>query len=174
MVIAKSERLCLRHFHIADLDQICAVFCDPEVMRFGPGPQSRAWVQDWLRGCLEDYYCKWGFGLWAVQLTSESRVIGFCGLTRFDDIDGQSEIELGYRFARAHWGHGFGTEAAQIVRDYAFQSLGLPRLVSIISAENGPSMRIAEKIGFHHEKDVEFKGKMQRLYTRANEKFVTE
>src|SRR5947209_7792395 len=100
MLIAKCERLFLRHFHIADFDDICAVFCDPEVMRFGPGPQSQEWVQEWLRKCLEDYYSKWGFGLWAVVLSSESRVIGFCGLTRFDNIDGQPEIEVGYRIAR--------------------------------------------------------------------------
>ena len=49
-------------------------------MRFGPGPQSREWVQRWLLGCLEDYYRKWGFGLWAVVHKPDRRVIGFCGL----------------------------------------------------------------------------------------------
>src|SRR6516225_10932433 len=130
MMIAEAQRVFLRHFHVADLDAMAEVFGDPEVMRFGHGPQSRDWVQEWLRGCLEDYYQKWGFGLWAVVHKPDRRVIGFCGLTRFDDIDGRPEIEIGYRLARAFWGRGLATEAARAVRDYAFGILVLPRLVS--------------------------------------------
>lgn len=37
------------------------------------------------------------------------QVIDFCGLTRFDDVDGQPETEIGCRFARTHWGHGYAT-----------------------------------------------------------------
>lgn len=101
MLIAKAERLFLRHFHVADPDAMVVVFGDAEVMRFGRGPQPKEWVQEWLRACLEDYYQKWGFGLWAVVHQSDRRVIGFCGLTRFDNIGGQPEIEIGYRLARA-------------------------------------------------------------------------
>jgi RimJ/RimL family protein N-acetyltransferase len=164
MLIAEAPRLFLRHFHVADLDAMADVFGDPEVMRFGPGPQSRDWVQSWLRGCLEDYYQKWCFGLWAVVLKADRRVIGYCGLTRFDDIAGQPEIELGYRLARAFWGRGLATEAARAARDYAFGLLGLPRLVSIIDPLNLASIRVAEKCGLHHEKDVTFRENLRKLY----------
>jgi RimJ/RimL family protein N-acetyltransferase len=164
MVIVEAERLFLRHFHVADLDALALVFGDPEVMCFGRGPQTREWVRNWLRGCLEDYYQKWGFGLWAVTLTAERRVVGYCGLTRFDDIDGRPEIELGYRLARAYWGRGLATEAARAVRDYAFGILVLPRLVSVIDPANSRSVRVAEKTGLRYEKDVIFQGKPNRLY----------
>jgi RimJ/RimL family protein N-acetyltransferase len=163
-MIAETQRVLLRCFHVADLDAMAAVFGDPEVMRFGPGPQSREWVQGWLRGCLEDYYRKWGFGLWAVVHKSDHRVIGFCGLTRFDDIDGQPEIEIGYRLARAFWGRGLATEAAEAVRDHALGVLVLPRLVSIIDPHNEASIRVATKIGLRHEKDVLFRGNPRQLY----------
>jgi len=52
-----------------------------------------------------------------------------------------------------------------MVREYAFNTLGLFRLVSIMNCDNGKSIRVAEKIGFHYEKDIEFKGKTQRLYS---------
>jgi RimJ/RimL family protein N-acetyltransferase len=164
MVIADSERVFLRHFHVADLDAMTEVFGDPEVMRFGRGPQSREWVQRWLRGCLEDYYQKWGFGLWAVGHKADRRVIGFCGLTRFDDIDGRPEIELGYRLARAYWRQGLATEAARAARDHAFGALVLPRLVAAIDPANVRSIRVAEKTGLRYEKDVIFQGKPSRLY----------
>jgi|SRR5579884_7502 len=164
MLIAQAERLFLRHFHVADLEAMTAVFGDPEVMRFGRGPQPREWVQAWLRKCLEDYYQKWGFGLWAVVFKPDRRVIGFCGLTRYDDIDGQTEIEIGYRLARAFWGRGLATEAVQEVRDYAFGILSLPRLIAIIDPQNTASIHVAQKAGLSYEKDVMFREKLQRLY----------
>src|SRR5579871_5816845 len=167
MMIAEAQRLFLRCFHVADLDAMMEIFGDAEVMRFGLGPQSRDWVQTWLRGCLEDYYCKWGFGLWAVVHKPDLRVIGFCGLTRFDNIDGQVEIEIGYRLARAYWGRGLATEAALAVRDYAFGVLAMRRLVAIIDPLNGPSIRVAEKTGLRYEKEVLFRGNLRHLYVIA-------
>ena len=123
MIIAQTPRLILRHFHILDGDAMDRVHCDPEVMPFGRGVQTAEWVRKWLRGCLEDYHQKWGFGQWAVVEKASRQVIGYCGLTLFDDIDGQGETEIGYRLARAHWGRGYAAEAAAAVRDYAFDIL---------------------------------------------------
>lgn len=164
MMIADATRLFLRCFHVADLDAMMEIFGDAEVMRYGPGPQSQDWVRNWLNGCLEDYYRKWGFGLWAVVHKPDRRVIGFCGLTRFDDVDSRVEIELGYRLARAFWGRGLATEAAAATRDYAFRILALPRLVSIIDPHNTPSIRVAEKTGLRYEKQVLFRGDHRDLY----------
>ena len=163
MIIAEGERIFLRHLHIADVENMCAVWGDSEAMRFG---QSREKVEQMIKGCLEDYYQKWGFGLWAVVLRADVTLVGYCGLTRFDNIDGQAEIELGYRLAPKYRGHGLATEAARLVQAYAFDTLGLRRLVSIISPENTQSIRVAEKIGFRYEKSVQSPGcKMQRLYS---------
>ena len=174
MVIAEAQRVFLRHFHVADLDAMAGVFGDPEVMRFGAGPQPRDWVQNWLRGCLEDYYQKWGFGLWAVVHKPDRRVIGFCGLTRFDDIDGQPEIEIGYRLARTFWGRGLATEAVRVAREYAFDVLVLPRLVSIIDPRNGASIRVVEKNGLRYEKDVIFRENLRKLYVIHGAEFAEQ
>jgi [ribosomal protein S5]-alanine N-acetyltransferase len=164
VVIAEAPRVFLRHFHVADLDARAEVFGDPEVMRFGPGPQARDWVQRWLRGCLEDYHQKWGFGLWAVVHKPDRRVIGFCGLTHYDDLDGQPETEIEYRLARASWGRRLATEAAVAVRRYAFDALVLPRLIAVIDPRNEGSIRVANKTGLRYEKDVEFRGSPCHLY----------
>ena len=164
MVIAVTPRLILRHFHVVDGDAMDRVFGDPEVMRYGSGVQTPEWVRKWLRGCLEDYYQKWGFGLWAVVEKQSREVIGFCGLSRFADVGGQPETEIGYRLARAYWGRGFATEAAAAVRDYAFGELGLKRLISIIERQNGASVRVAEKTGMRYEKNVVFQGFAASVY----------
>jgi [ribosomal protein S5]-alanine N-acetyltransferase len=164
MLIAETERTFLRHFHAADLDDMAGLFADPEVMRFGKGPQSREWTGLWLRGCLEDYFRKWGFGLWAVVLRTDRRAIGYCGLTLFGDVDGREEIELGYRLARGHWGRGLATEAAGAARDYAFGHLDLRRLIALTDPENVRSARVAVKTGLRHEKDTLFRGKQVHVY----------
>jgi ribosomal-protein-alanine N-acetyltransferase len=69
------------------------------------------------------------------------------------DIEGEPCIELGYDLASEYWGRGLATEAACAVRDYAFATLGLDRLVSLIRADNRASQRVAEKVG------------MERLHT---------
>jgi RimJ/RimL family protein N-acetyltransferase len=164
MFIAETDRVRLRHFHIGDGTAMDRVFGDPEVMRYGRGPQSPEWVRRWLRGCLENYHLKWGFGLWAVIERESGEVIGYCGLSHFDDIAGQAEIEIGYRLARAYWGRGYATEAARAVRDYGFATLGLPRLVSIIDPRNIASAKVAEKTGLRYEKDAIFKEVPVHIY----------
>lgn len=157
MVILETERLFLRHFHIGDAEAMNAVFCDTEVMRFGDGVQTLQWVREWVRTCSYTYE-KWGFGPWAVGEKSSSNTIGYCGLFCFDDVLGKPEVEIGYRLARAHWGNGYATEAVCAVRDYAFEMLGLSRLIAMIDPGNVASVRVAEKAGLRYEQDVMFAG----------------
>ena len=135
MIILETERLLLRQFHIFDGEALECVFGDPEVMYFGPGIQTRSWIHHWLHGCLENYQ-KLGFGPWAVVENAGRTVIGYAGLFHFPEIDGQPEIEIGYRLARRCWGQGFATEAAAAIRDYAFNVLCLPRLIALIDPQN--------------------------------------
>jgi [ribosomal protein S5]-alanine N-acetyltransferase len=164
MLIAETERLFLRHVHIVDGEAMDRIFGDAEVMKYGRGTESPEWVRRWLRGCLEDYHQKWGFGLWAVVEKKSRETIGYCGLSRFEDVGGQPETEIGYRLARGYWGQGFATEAVRAVRDYGFGTLCLSRLIAIIDARNVASIRVAEKIGMRYEKDVVFQGFLDGVY----------
>ena len=157
MVIVKTERLILRYFEPIDSQAMMDVFGDAEVMRFGDGVQTREWVEAWLRTCLENYQRR-GFGPYAVVEQSTGDVIGYCGLFYFPDMHGQPEIELGYRLRRAAWGQGYATEAARLVRDYAFHTLHIKRLIALIDPDNVPSIRVAEKIGLHYESEVMLEG----------------
>jgi RimJ/RimL family protein N-acetyltransferase len=153
-----TERLMLRHFNIHDNKPLYSIFGDAEVMSFGDGVQTKAWIKTWLHTCIEHYYPDWGFGPYAVVEQYSQKVIGYCGLHLFSDVDGQPEVELGYRLARAAWGQGYATEAARAVRDFAFASLGLKRLIAMIDPFNVASIRVAEKIGMRYEKDIIFVG----------------
>jgi [ribosomal protein S5]-alanine N-acetyltransferase len=154
MFLLTTERLFLRHFHMRDAEPMARVFGDPEVMRFSEGVRTKEWIQNWLRTCLEHYYPACGFGPYAVVERNNQEVIGYCGLFFFPELGGQAEVEIGYRLARSAWGKGYATEAARAVRDYAFNTLALERLIAMIDPSNLASIRVAEKIGMHYEKDI--------------------
>jgi len=133
------------------------VFGDAEVMRFGDGVQPKDWVREWLRLCIESYRTR-GFGSYAVVEQSSGNLIGYCGLFHFPDVNGRPEIEIGYRLARSVWGKGYATEVARAIKDHAFSTLGINRLIAIIDPANAASIHVAEKIGMRYEADVMFDG----------------
>jgi RimJ/RimL family protein N-acetyltransferase len=149
-----------------DLEPMYRIFGDADVMQFGDGVQTKEWVNAWLHTCLERYQI-WGYGPYAIIEQCSQNVIGYCGLFFFPNIDGQAEVEIGYRLAQSTWGQGYATEAAKAVRDYAFTTLGIKRLIAMIDPSNAASIRVAEKIGMHYEKDVRFEG-----YTHPDHVYV--
>jgi [ribosomal protein S5]-alanine N-acetyltransferase len=62
-------------------------------------------------------------------------------------MDDMNAAELGYDFRSEFWNQGYATEAACAVRDYAFDVLHLPQLISLIRVGNLASRRVAEKVG---------------------------
>jgi RimJ/RimL family protein N-acetyltransferase len=58
-----------------------------------------------------------------------------------------AQPELGWALIRPHWGHGYATEAAIAIRDWAHESRSISGLVSLISPDNVRSQRVAEKLG---------------------------
>jgi [ribosomal protein S5]-alanine N-acetyltransferase len=169
MVIARTRRLTLRHFHPSDGEAMDRVFGDPEVMRYGDGMRTPEWVRRWVAGWTDQYYLAWGFGMWAVVEDSSGAVIGYCGLSRFPGRCAAGDTEIGFRLARPYWGRGFATEAACAVRDHAFETLALPRLIAIIDPGNLASIRVAEKIGMRYAKDVSVEG-----YTHPDRVYALE
>jgi ribosomal-protein-alanine N-acetyltransferase len=57
---------------------------------------------------------------------------------------------LGFVLARAHWGHGLGSEAAREVLRYAFETLALEQVTAETATRNFASLRILAKLGFKH------------------------
>ncbi len=163
MTILETPRLLLRVFEETDLDAFAAIEADPEVMRyFTSGPRSREHAGrgvTWFR----ELQVKYGYSLWAVVHKADNHFIGFSGLVP-QHIDGNLEVEIGYKLAKAYWNQGLATEAARAVRIWAFQNLDVPHLISIIDLANVASQRVAEKTGMRYVRNVEYDGKACRIY----------
>jgi RimJ/RimL family protein N-acetyltransferase len=152
MQILETPRLILREFRTEDVDALALVLSDREAMRFYPEPFDRSGVEEWIGRNLRRY-AKNGHGLWAMVLKENGELIGDCGLT-VQEVDGASEIEIGYHVRRDHWGQSLATEAARACRDFGFARLPVERLISLIRPENLASRRVAEKNGMTIWKEV--------------------
>lgn len=128
-----------------DLPQLRAILQDAETMTAYEGPFDDAMVAGWLANNL-DRYERDGAGLWAVELRGTARMIGQCGLTR-QHILGDDVVEVGYLFNRAHWHHGYATEAARTCCDHAFGTLGVSRVYAQVRDTNIASMNVAIRCG---------------------------
>ena len=58
---------------------------------------------------------------------------------------------LGYWVDKDRAGHGIAPTSVALVTDFCFQTLGLHRMEINIRPENGPSLRVVEKLGFRDE-----------------------
>ena len=142
----ETTRLLLRPMQATDMEALLCIFTDSKVMAaFASAPFDRHQMAEWLQRNL-DHQAAWGYGLYAVILKTDGLLIGDCGLEVMD-IEGTQVPELGYDFRSQYWNQGFATEAALAVRNYAFNTLRLPQLISLIRVGNVPSQRVAEKIG---------------------------
>ncbi len=162
MIVLETERLLFRPLTDADLDELAALYADPDVMRFLGGPRSRDEVQHVLKEYIREYQI-YGHSFFATILKKDQRFIGHCGLLK-QEVEEQPEIELAYVLARPYWQQGLALEGAQALKEYGLQKLGFPRLVSLIPPDNRASIHIAEKIGMHYDRDVDQWGQHFRLY----------
>jgi RimJ/RimL family protein N-acetyltransferase len=142
----ETQRLVLRSMRPSDIDALLLIFTDPKVMAsFGGELFTREQMGRWLQRNL-DHQDEFGYGLFSVIHKETSLLIGDCGLEQMD-VEGVVAAELGYDLRSDYWNQGLATEAAMAVRDYAFNVLQLPQLISLIRLGNEASRRVAEKVG---------------------------
>jgi RimJ/RimL family protein N-acetyltransferase len=145
-----AGRVRLRWLEPLDAGALLEIFGDPAVMRYWsspPLPDRRA-AEDLLaeiHACFE----RRELFQWGVALAENDRVIGTCTLAWLHAESRRAE--LGFALGRAHWGHGYMSEALLALLDFAFGPLGLRRLEADIDPRNESSLRLVERLGFMRE-----------------------
>lgn len=154
MIILETPRLRLRRLIPEDLDALWALYRDPEVTRFIPdAPRTRDAAREELEWFQHGHPRRPELGLWATIHKESGQFIGRCGLLPWT-IDGQAEVEVAYALAKVYWGQGLATEAARAIAQYAFERLGLTRLICLVDQENAASSGVARRIGMTFEKEM--------------------
>ena len=159
-----TDRLVLRRSRSEDAETISAYRSDPEVHRQQgwerTDPESvRADIEEmatripgepggWVQFSLED---------------RDGRLVGDVGISPADGEPGV--LKVGYTVSPAFQGRGYATEAVRALVDYAFRTLGADVVRAYASADNVPSIRVAENVGMTlverftgHDEDGEWSG----------------
>lgn len=155
MKILETDRLILRHLLPDDLDQLFALYRDPEIRRYFPeGTLTYAETKEELEWFLNGHPDHPELGLWATIHKPTDQFIGRCGLLPWT-IEERAEVEVAYLLAKDYWGQGLATEAARAIAQYGFEQLHLSRLICLITPGNVASEKVATKIGMAFEKAIE-------------------
>jgi RimJ/RimL family protein N-acetyltransferase len=158
----ESERLWIRRFEDSDLAPFMAYRNDPKVARY------QSWdscdEQEARTFILEMQSAQPGVpGEWfqfAIESKETGELIGDCAL-RVDEHE-PYRAEIGFTLAREYQERGFASEAVSRLLDYAFDALGLHRIVAIADCRNASSVALLERLDLRREghflENVWFKG----------------
>jgi len=141
----RSARLDLRALTEADLDLVSALSRDPRVMMPLGGllnaDESAAWLERQLR-----HFHEHGYGRYVV--TRDAEFVGLVGLSRTDFDRGLVPgVEIAWRLAFHHWGHGYATEAAHAAIQEGFSRFDLPEVIAVTSTNNLRSRSVMTRLG---------------------------
>lgn len=145
-----TARLRLRPFDDSDANDLFAMHSNAFVLRYWDAPpwSDHARAERFIGACRQMAEEGTGVRL-AVDRSSDESFIGWCSLTRWNP-DYRS-ASMGYCFDDAAWGHGFATEAARALLQWAFDTLELNRVQAETDTRNTASARVLEKLGFDRE-----------------------
>lgn len=167
--VLETPRLTLRGHTRADFDALAALWADPDIVRFITGkPSTRE--ESWAR--LLRYPGMWaliGYSFWAIEEKASGALIGEGGFADF-----QREItppidapEMGWALAPRVQGKGYAFEAMSAAITWGEAQFGRRDFACIISPENVPSIRLAERLGFNEVARGEYKALPTVFFRRA-------
>jgi RimJ/RimL family protein N-acetyltransferase len=152
----KASRLILREWRDSDLDAFAALNADPRVREFFPSVLTRAESAASIER-MRAHAAEHGFGFWCIEVPGVADCVGMCGLANaYFEAPFTPCVEIGWRLAHEHWGHGYASEAAQAALDHGFLTLHLPEIVAFAVVANARSRRVMERIGMTYNPADDF------------------
>jgi [ribosomal protein S5]-alanine N-acetyltransferase len=141
MIEIETDRLKLRQFTSADLDELAKINAEPKTRGFmWDGPKDREATARDLERWVEEY--GQGFGHLAMVYKPDGELIGHCGLTQKD-----GRVVLSYALREDYWCKGLAPEACRAVLRYGFEQLGLEEIGTGTHAENRAWRGMMERLG---------------------------
>ena len=146
----RTSRLLLRQVVRADAAALFAIHSDADWMRwYGVDPVVTLDQAEQLA----DLFASWakdGTGYrWALERREDRKLIGTCGLFRWNKS--WRNCVIGYEIRRDCQRQGYMREALQAVLDYGFNNMVLHRIQAETHPDNAASIALATGLGFRFE-----------------------
>jgi ribosomal-protein-alanine N-acetyltransferase len=147
-LMLETERLVLRPLVADEVDSLHRISNEPTVRLYlwDDKPISEATIKS-LIVQSDRMFSKEKIGLFGIRMRGRGDLLGFCGFVR---LGGMEESELWYELTHKAWGKGIATEAAWACVRYAFEEVGMKRVIAGVDASNTASLRVTEKLGMKY------------------------
>lgn len=152
----ETERLILRGWTDADVEAWADMNADPRVMEFFPStlPRHDSYESaQRLRTELEER----GYGWFVMELKEHP---GFAGVVAVCEVRWEAPFrpkrEIGWRLPAHAWGHGYATEGAKALLEFARDTLGWDEIVAFTAKTNVRSRRVMEKLHMTYDPRDDF------------------
>jgi RimJ/RimL family protein N-acetyltransferase len=160
-----TERLLLREGRRSDFEDFATILMEPKKRPSAPEPVDRrtAWR---LFSASQGAWVLDGLGAWSIEERATGAFVGTIGVFYREPppCPNPEDLEIGWNLVERFRGRGFATEAARAGVTHAFETLKAPRIVAHVDHDNEPSIRVAEKLGMHYEREVPFYDVRLRRY----------
>jgi len=151
-----TPRLLLREWRHSDRAAFAQMNADARVSEFLVRPVTRA-DSDEMVDRVDRCWRERGYGLWAAERRDSAAFIGYVGLWPATfDAPFTPAVEVGWRVAHEHWGHGFATEGAVEALRFGFEVMDMPEIVSFTAGANLRSIRVMQRLGMHQDPAGDF------------------
>ena len=166
--VLTTERLILTPVAITDFDDLKAIWSDEGFTRAITG---RGLTQEevWFR-LLRDlgHWQALGRGNWSMRSRANGEYVGSVGVLHYMcNLDPPfASPELGWGVASAFQGKGLAREGLEAALDHVDTVMGVPRTVCMISPDNTPSLKLAERVGYVRYADGFYKDHVVHLLDR--------
>lgn len=146
--ILQGKHILLRGLELSDVDELMKYWNNPELQQFLSKPRiaSRHEEIDWIRNTWErrrkgEAYI---FGLF---LHGQDLYIGNIEIRIIDDIAQRGLLGIAI-FNPSCWNKGYGTEAIELLLNFAFSSLNLHTIELEVFSFNKRALACYKKVGF--------------------------
>ena len=143
--VLSGSRVTLRELRTSDAPSLLAMLTTEEVSRFiSPPPTTVEGFERFIAWTLRQrtagaYVC------FAVTVTGSDTAVGIFQIRALEpDLE---TAEWGFAIGSAYWGTGVFKEGAELVVDFAFETVGIHRLEARAAVRNGRGNGALRKIG---------------------------
>mgnify|MGYP003312333599 CR=1 FL=1 len=163
--ILETKRCVVRELTLEDLDDLFVLYRDEEICRYTDALHAYEEEKEFQRAYINHMYRYFGYGMWLVFEKETGALIGRAGLEH-REINGETELELGYLIGKKYQGQGYATEVCKAILVYAKENAGFDRINTVIEDGNEVSIGLSKKLGFEHREDYEVNGKIMHRFVK--------
>ena len=151
-MLFETERLYVTRWVKENLDSLFELFNDEAVKKFILPKLTIEETEHILEKQLNDYEDNFPFGRYFIV---EKETNDFIGLLLIKEIDGNTNVEIGYSLIKDHWKKGYATEIVQEGVSWLFSLNIFSTIYAVTDPRNINSQHVLDKCGFSPDQLME-------------------